>query len=490
MTTRKPFLRLLLKGWCVFVALGSTLMAQTQGLNAVWGANVQQASSAFIDASVFGVTTDDICTRIYDALTSVPLGTPGTIVDARGISTNLTCTSGTPWVQKPNSTTNPSTILLPAETIVLTVPWVLPDRTRLVGEHPTDGSVSTLQATTGFTTDSTDSMIEMGSSSLCPVGCTGISIEHVTLNIAQELPVHGIYNAFAGDESYVNDVALTGMTQTGLFIAASGSLYSSNSGPYTHINFLSDDNFPVGGCTGQNQCPTCAQFQVPIRGFRNITCIGSKYTNTAGFAAIYVNASNTSVEDVHIESFWDGVQVGNDSSATMGNIVINNVDGATKGCQGHHEITNLIHLCGSELPNNRTGCSSGSGPLSNTTVIGVKLESGSSGSAVLEDDVTNTVILQPTSIGFPFTLGFYDLGNTVAGTANTNDELLGYSRITNTGINPGNSSSPYAVPTWGIGTGPLSGSCKGRGTIYSNTQGTGSSYTLYVCTTGGWQPII
>jgi len=59
-----------------------------------------------------------------------------------------------------------------------------------------------------------------------------------------------------------------------------------------------------------------------------------------------VNARNNSIEDVHIESFWDGIEVAN-FSGTVANVLLSNVTGSTSGqnntcCQ----TTNVVHLCG------------------------------------------------------------------------------------------------------------------------------------------------
>lgn len=332
----------------------------------------------------------------------------------------------------------------------------------------------------------------MGSLGLCQYGCTGISIEHMTID-GQGLLVNAIYNGYAGDQSYVNDVPLKGMALNGLFIAAvsgSGPPPASNSGPYSNIAFTSAPN---ALCFSPGNCPACVQLQVQTRGLRDFTCIGNPNTSVStgtgprGVAAIYVNASNNSIEDVHIESFWDGVEIGGTTSAPIGNVLLSNVDGATKGDNGNCDngnptepIVNLIHLCGLNVPTGRMACLLTTAPVSDVTILGAKLQNGYGTSAVIEDDLADTAITLPNA-GNLFTVGFYALGEQVTGTGTT----LGYSRITSSaasaeGNPPG---TMISVPTWGIGNGPPNSPCN-AGTIYSNTAPAGP-YTLYVCTSSG-----
>ena len=111
----------------------STLRARAQtGYNIVQQGGSTLASSSFIDASAF--SGSDFCARVYAAIS---YSTGGRVVDARGLNssnTNMTCTSGTPWVQGSNSTTHPTDLLLPAGTIVIPSTWIIPSQTSVIGE--------------------------------------------------------------------------------------------------------------------------------------------------------------------------------------------------------------------------------------------------------------------------------------------------------------------------------------------------------------------
>ena len=83
------------------LALSPSAHAQLPGNNAVWNNNstpVVVGSTSFIDASVLGSSTVDICAKIYTALgnlqstTNYPAGAG--VIDARGINVNNSASSG------------------------------------------------------------------------------------------------------------------------------------------------------------------------------------------------------------------------------------------------------------------------------------------------------------------------------------------------------------------------------------------------------------
>jgi hypothetical protein len=156
------------------------------GNNAVYNSG-EVLSPSFIDASVFlppnqGTHAADICDAIYQILIGNPNflkhGYPpsGAVIDTRGVSgtTNLTC-QGSPWTEGSNTVSVPSTILLPAGTIVIPTKWVLPSNTHLIGEGSNISGLftpgTTLQVSSSFTANTP--MIQFGSSSGC---CSGISL--------------------------------------------------------------------------------------------------------------------------------------------------------------------------------------------------------------------------------------------------------------------------------------------------------------------------
>jgi hypothetical protein len=350
-------------------ALGPLGRAQD---NAVYATGTNTGpSAAFLDASTFTApnTATDICAKINDALiyasTNFPLGV---VIDARGILSppaSLACPAGTtPWAYQGRNPTNPSTILLPAATIVILKGWVLPSNTRILGTEPTpapsSGGIPTLQAG-GNNFDTSTAMIEMGSSSLCSSPCTGISVEHLTLD-ANTAAADGIHNGWAQGLSYAAHIILrnistaTNITTVGLRVDGS----ATDSGPYSDINFV------AGGGT-----PACVRLETQTRGVHGITCIGNTNTVAPGpagnLAGIYVDASNNSVEDVHIEEFYDGIEIGNGgSNSVVGNVVVSNL---TVGLNNQTPVTNAVHICGSDTDVNDFGYCSNYGSVSDVAIL-------------------------------------------------------------------------------------------------------------------------
>jgi len=245
----------------------STRDAEAQtGKNAVYDSNNLcspcQASPAFIDASVFigKFQSPDFCSVVNYALVNVVQSTYsyGAVVDARGLNSNnvrMTCPSSQagPWA----GITNPpsSTILLPATTasapIVIPSTWTLPSNTHLIGEGDNISSSTTISTTiqAGPSFSASTNTIEFGSSSVCPSGgCTGISVENLTLD-GQGQSINGISNALSQDSSYVNHVRLYQILGTGLSVSGN----ASNSGPYSNITFDTGANFSAAGpCVNTN----------------------------------------------------------------------------------------------------------------------------------------------------------------------------------------------------------------------------------------------
>lgn len=294
------------------------------------------------------------------------------------------------------------------------------------------------------------------------------------------------------------------MGRTGLTVTSN----AGNSGPYSNLNIDALQE-TTGMCAGGlGTCQTCIDIEAQTRGLHGITCIGTlavagnadKDLTTEGDAGIYVNFSNNTVEDVHIEGFFDGIEVG-DTTSNVGNVVLANVVGAFGG-DAKGETRNTIHICGSDfmVSSNQFGkClnypASGNTPNGNVTILGATdLHNGGgasySGSTSIQDDVTNTSIAAP--VGAAGTTGvdtaIYALGAEVGGGSG------GISRFS-TSPSPSGSSANGAtmVPTWGVGQTSVSGSCNTPGALYSNTPGSSS---IYVCKYNSgtppyvWSPII
>src|SRR5579863_15181 len=346
LTTYSKFPRFLIVPLGCLLVLPIQMEAQNTGNNAVYNASTVVGSPAFIDASAFANGTD-ICAVLYSIISGTNYAYPptGAVVDARGLNVNnasndgigdLTC-AYSPWTSSSNGTLNPATILLPLTQIVIGRSWAMPNGSRIVGKAPGFAPQAALQASTGF---SGTSMIQMGTS--CPTdGCTGVSVEHLTLD-AHNLSIDTIDNFSSREQSYVDDVNLKNVGGTAIGI----NIQAANSGPYSNIRFT------AAPCT-QSGCSTPAAVDIysQTKGVHGMTAAGPCVPNnsslpcviSAGHAAIYVNASNNSVEDVHVEGFWDAIEVGAVSAVTVSNVTVANVNGASSG---YGKVQNTVHICG------------------------------------------------------------------------------------------------------------------------------------------------
>jgi hypothetical protein len=463
-----------------------------QGNNAVWGAGSTPAgSAAYIDASAFASTSTDLCATLYSIISSTSYPPSGAVIDARGINAsnsandgngNMKCV-GTPWVNGTGNTTNPATILLPpgytigcmgctgSGNILIYQTWTLPNGSKIIGQGPNPGANATLQAASSF---SGTAMIVMGSSSspfACPLVsstyvCTGISVEHITLE-ASNMSIDGIDNNYSQAGSYVTDVSFSDVGGTGLSVSA------PNSGPYSDLNYSAAQPSSAGS--------VCAELQAQTRGIHGITCIGnSNVASGANSAAIYVNASNNSIEDAHVESFTDGVRIG-DTTTAVGNVVVSNLSMTNRSNMGGNTygyMLNTVHICGPNTNAIFMACSNTNPITQDVSIYQASDFSTGHLSTVIQDDMTGTSI--PPQNGSP-SVATYVLGEGAQiGTGNPQ-----YSRF---GTSPSvfsssctTSSCSTAVPTWLTGDGSSAGgqTCTLPGSLYSNT---GGSYAIYVCT--------
>jgi hypothetical protein len=422
------------------------------GYDAVYNSGSTVASPSFIDASVSQASNHtSLCATIYNIFTgAVPNPTypsAGAVIDARGISgsTALTCAAGTtPWNNGSTTVSVPSTILLPAGTIVIPSGWVLPKNTRLIGEG--DGIPSnsltpgtTIQAARGFS----GTMIQFGSTA-----STGIAVEHLTLDGQGQLgqSVNGIANAESQANSYVDHVSLYRILGIGLSVSGT----ANDSGPYSNITF------DLGGVSGTSST-VCASINginwlTGTRGIHGLSCTAE---NNDPPAAVLLDSSNNSIEDVRIVGFYDGIRVGANNTA-QSNILINVIgDTSTSPTLGATPI-NVVHI---ENVGNT---------VSDLGIMGASNTLGGPGTGeyTIRDDVTGAD-LQDMSVGI------YALGEAGGG---------GYSRFT---------TSPNTLH-WAVGTATPTGTGCSQGSLYSCTNASGGSATacgsdaLYVCGSSGW----
>lgn len=432
------------------------------GNKGVWQSSTSlYPSTAWIDASASWTSTADMCQVIYNILNGASYPSTGAVIDARGFynNTGLIACSVNPF---PTLSSLPSTtVLLPSGTISISDQWVVPNNTRIVGE----GRNTVLQAAAGLT----GYMIEMGGSMVCPSSvCSSVGIDHIHLD-GHLANVGGIENTWSQSSTYIDNVNLGMISGTGLHVNA------PNSGPYTNIAFSAN--------AGSATVPICIRIDSPTQGIHGVTCTsGNPNTGSGGDAAIYINASNNSIEDIHTEGFYDGVEVGN-ASSPVSNILVSNF--TVSNGSG-----NVVHICGPVTPSGFHACLT-PGTVTDITILGAANFSPSSGGAAVLDDVTQTAIEGCAACSAPLNMAFYVLGEQISGSP-TVPAVPDYTRFTTSPAN--GSTANYGtlsslVPAWATGTVAISGGtpCTNVGALYSYPATSGSS--VFTCTYSGWQSI-
>jgi hypothetical protein len=496
-------------GW--FAVFTSQMAAQSPGNKTVFNSSNNFApSTVWVDASAWWTSsgTPDLCLWVQQNILTSSYNTNypnGTVIDARGLYPGIGGSYVNCSVDPFGALTVPppsTTLLLPGGMINATATWTVPNNTRIVG----DEQGTKIVAQTSFS--GTGYIIEMGGPNaagydLCPSnGCTSVGLEHLFLGGGNV--VNGIDNKYSQIGSYVNDINLFNFFLTGISIEPPSTTGTypgaTNSGPYSNISYVANG---YATCTPGSSCPLCIDLEVQTQGIHGLTCIGSNgngqsgnYTyNTPQAAGILVNASNNTIEDVHIESFWDGFEVG--LSGTVSNVLISNVTGTMTGTVGPTE--NTVHLCGTNYWNKGefNQCRS-SGTVEDVTILNVMNSSPPSNgieTTAIADDVTANAIAScrttnnPPGCATVLSTAIYALGELDG--VNTEYSKLTTTPATKLG-NYGDAAS--YIPTWGVQPGATQGGnqngapCNPVGAIFSQISGTGNG--VYVCTVGGtWQAI-
>jgi hypothetical protein len=439
---------LLFGGWILLLSrtfiFPACLAAQNAGNNAVYDGTTStpMGSNSFVDVSAFS-PSGDLCARINNAfLHAVPVGRPGTVLDARGITGSGQACAGSPFDNPMKQATRSVTILLPAATIIVHKAWAIPDQTQVVGEGP---GRTILQAASDFSDPlSPAAMLHMGTPSQSGMGggiVFEVRIQHLTLDGQGKsigvTPIDGIDNLNAEEQSYVDDVSITNINGNGLFLGtdANGATKgtSNHSGPYSNILFQTS-SAPTACVNILNAEP---------RGLHGITCIANADVSNA---AILLDGNNVSLDNIRIDGFHDGILIGSRQAVDFppeSDLLLNITGTATVSA-----TTNLVHISNAHIGIN--------GP--NFSIMGVT----SVGVNTIVDDVTGTTL----STSADPNVGMYVLGQVVGGS--------GYSRF---------STSPR-IPTWGSGSSAPSGACPSNGSLFSVSTASASPI-LWACVNNG-----
>ncbi len=379
----------------------------------------------------------------------------GAVIDARGLNsgnTSMTCTSSQPSPWSGITSPPPSTIFMPAGVITIPSTWAVPSGTHLIGmgDSVYSGVNTTIVAVSGFSSGT--AMIQFGSAS----GASGISVERLTLDGAGA-SITGILNQYAGDDSSVDHVSLYQILGKGLLVENS----ANNSGPYSNISFDTGNETPAPSTVcAQILDVTNGSVSGSTRGIHSLRC---HTANSDPNAAVLLDSSNNSIEDVTIRGFYDGVRVGANGTA-QDNVLVNIVGDTTNASL---TPVNTVHIY----------APTGSIKVSDLSIMGVT-NSGLPGTYTIEDALTSPHLSDSY-------IALYAIGNEGTGSY--------YSRFT---------TSPNAA-TWAVGPSAPSGSCP-QGSLYScigSSSGSGSNciyastyYALWACAYNGgslsWLPVL
>ena len=207
---------------------------------------------------------------------------------------------------------------------------------------------------------------------------------------------------------------------------------AQNSGPYSNITFDTGGFAPLSSTS-------CARIigLTGTRGIHGLTCISSTNDSTA---AVFLDSSNNSIEDVRIIGFYDGILVGSQAAAHSN--VFFNIFGDTVYNGG--TPIHVVHIS----PNF---------PVTDLSIMSVaNSHGGPLGEYTIEDDATSKTLSDPF-------VAMYVLGQSNNGN---------YSRYT---------TSPNAA-SWAVGNGTPNGGCTttaSLGSLYSNSGTSGGA--LWVC---------
>lgn len=212
-----------------------------------------------------------------------------------------------------------------------------------------------------------------GNFTCSPAPCTGISVEQLTLdgaNNSTASTVNGIENANSQDQTYVDHVTLWQFLGTGLYIHTSGA---QNSGPYTNITY--DTN---GVASSTAVCVNINGVGGGTHGIRGLTCKSANYSPVA----VLLDSSNNSLQDVRIMGFDDGIRVGS-VAASRSNVLFNVLGGTSEG--PILTVINVVHIWNSPTL------------ISDLSLMGVT-NLGGSGTHIIADELTGAS-LSDTQVG-------------------------------------------------------------------------------------------
>jgi hypothetical protein len=297
--------------------LGSTATGQPQAAalksNYIYLGNNGNLPVTIYPGSVYAanMTGSDMCAQIANAWIALSaISSSGGIVDARSFSSNQVC-AGSMWVNYPpessgNDTFSGTVLLGGGVTVQIPDTMIIPGGGAIYSysTRPWSSNVgANLQASNSFPAGHPLVQYGITRSGQNPQGIwlenIGIDCRHP--NGTFDAASVGVLNRYAQENSGWRNVQFTGC-HTGFDIEPGGD----DSGPYekTHVTVPSESD--GGAHCGDLGTTTAGLFKI---GFHTLSCVGPS-SGTQQNVGININGSNISIDDVHVEEFVTGIQVG------------------------------------------------------------------------------------------------------------------------------------------------------------------------------------
>jgi hypothetical protein len=295
------------------------------------------------------------------------------VIDARGFQ------GDTPCGVDPFDSGKAITLYIGAATFTTTTPWVLPNKSRLIGTGRGDpgGLNSVVQAHSSLFPVDTP-VISMCTSA----PCFAVQVENLTIDCNFVAGCVGGYNAYAEEQSWFRKVLVTYNEGVGIWIdGAPGNVPTygnQNSGPYSDLEVNSGAAAIAG-----TKC-VYVRYVPAWRGLDGITCNADGYTTIPDEAIVLEAMAPGHLSNVHIEHYLTGIVLGSLSA-------------------GVSDITAINVQTGPETTTSVKITAAGTDGKQNITLASV--QASQTGANVLVDSC-NSVTLSATTAG----LGFYATG--------------------------------------------------------------------------------
>jgi hypothetical protein len=169
----------------------------------------------------------------------------------------------------------------------------------------------------------------------------GSSIESLNIDCNTLAASIGIQNWKAQEQSYVQDVNIGGCLGIGLDVE---TIHAQNSGPYRDL-FINVGTAPSPFNTGPYSVTLCAELLKTgdLRGIHGLTCTPELMTTTPADVGVDLSTTSTTLEDIHIEGFTTGIEIGSHDNAN--NITLINITGGT----GAGPMTTVVDVANSSF---------------------------------------------------------------------------------------------------------------------------------------------